>query len=235
VATPDVQADVFVPCQPQTASGNAPLIDDLADGNDQILKQEGRSGTWYVYNDGTGTQVPPPGSAITPTNSRICTSGFGFAGWGAGVGLNLNTDNVNVCTYDASVYTGVKFTIEGSITNSYLRFAIPTKDIASPDASGNCNTSLYKCNDNYGANLYYNSTVGFYCRNSAGAFACTTTGPGNSLIITIPFALMTQEGWGQTFPTFDLRKMLSLHWELKNLSTALSSSYTLCMGAIGFY
>src|SRR5262245_52042672 len=42
------------------------LIDDMEDGDGQILQTMGRIGSWFSYNDGTGTQTPLPGGQCVP-------------------------------------------------------------------------------------------------------------------------------------------------------------------------
>ena len=68
------------PCSDYVAKGSPGLVDDLNDGNGYILENDGRSGGWYTYNDGTGIQTPagaPPGppyvcepETFAPTNGQ---------------------------------------------------------------------------------------------------------------------------------------------------------------------
>src|SRR5262249_3291099 len=51
---------------PIVAAGSTPLIDDFEDGNARIAPNEGRSGAWMIYNDGTGTETPAHGAIWHP-------------------------------------------------------------------------------------------------------------------------------------------------------------------------
>lgn len=100
-------------------SGPASLIDDLEDGDTQILAQDGRQGTWFAYDDGSqGTRsdlrVEPGGAEGTA--SAICIDGSGFTTWGGGIALNLNAPATPRALYDASAYTGISFWARGSAT-----------------------------------------------------------------------------------------------------------------------
>lgn len=93
------------------------MIDDLEDGNGDIIAAEGRQGYWYTFNDGTvtGTQLPVwDGRIITALalgdreGSKFVawTSGAGFTDWGAGIGLYLKGNNA---FYNANKYRGITF------------------------------------------------------------------------------------------------------------------------------
>jgi hypothetical protein len=74
-------------CVPTKATGLHPLIDNMADGDGAILQQDGRSGGWFTFNDGSGSQQPADAAALAITPGWICTSGSGFTTWGAGLGV----------------------------------------------------------------------------------------------------------------------------------------------------
>jgi hypothetical protein len=94
------------------------LIDDFEDGTGNIAPLGGRSGGWFTYNDGTGTETPAPGAPVLPTvidtsaNYLLRVTGTGFASegslldggyaFGAGVGVDLLTKATTVLPYDAS-------------------------------------------------------------------------------------------------------------------------------------
>jgi len=221
-------------CKDAVASGTAPLIDDLTDGNEWILTNEGRLGTWYVYNDGTGSQVPALNTPTLPTDGRMCTSGDGFTSWGAGLGLSIDADASKNCNYDVTAYTGIRFKLEGSTTNSFVRFVLVTNNIASPIGGGSCDKSLNNCDDFYGADIVA-TTSGIVCENKTSAFSCVSTATNdNSLLISIPFARMSQMGWGTAFSVFDLAHTLGMHWEI-HLSDTLAASFEFCIDNITFY
>ena len=150
-------------CQPRSATGNSPLIDNMADGDGAIILQDGRSGGWYTYNDNTGTQTPAA-PQVAAGQGQICTSGFGFIDWGAGLGVSLDADATKSCDYDGSIYKGISFWIEGVAVGGEVRFTVQTSNIASSNAGGTCVASgtTNDCDDTYGANLV-STTAGISC------------------------------------------------------------------------
>jgi len=92
-------------------SGPPSLIDDLEDGDLQIIETEGRQGSWFTFDDETGEHsgalVESPGR--DGTGSALHISGSGFTSWGGGVGLYLNELDDTRSFYDASRYSGITF------------------------------------------------------------------------------------------------------------------------------
>lgn len=96
------------------------LIEDMEDDNQAIKQAAGRSGSWFSFNDATGTQSPPAGTQLFPMEdlepprgtSRVAvrTTGSGFGTWGAGVGFELASTE----PYDASGYAGIAFWARGA-------------------------------------------------------------------------------------------------------------------------
>lgn len=96
------------------------LIDDFEDEDEAILEVMGRSGAWYVGNDGRGTQTPKAGSPLLPAALAVAnpmdpgstrgahTAGGPFYDWGALIGTALAVAEDNAVPYDLSPYTGVK-------------------------------------------------------------------------------------------------------------------------------
>jgi hypothetical protein len=170
-------------CPTGTGAGSPGLVDDLNDGDSWILQNDGRKGTWYTFNDGTGSQTPPGNPTLftcaSPTNGRMCTSGSGFTSWGAGIGLALNWSPSCAGVYDASAYRGVRFTLSGTIQDGKsLRFGIGTTATSPPEAGGTCQ-SASACTDSY------------------GAYVTPTTAPQP---ISFYFSELHQAGWGAVTP-----------------------------------
>lgn len=98
-------------------AGPAIFIDNLEDGDTQILSQDGRQGAWFAFDDGTaGTRSEP---TVKPdgaegSSSAICIDGEGFTAWGGGIALDLNEATSSRALYDASGYTGISFWARGS-------------------------------------------------------------------------------------------------------------------------
>ena len=226
-------------CTPGKASGFYPLIDNMADGDTGIIPQDGRSGGWYTYGDSTGTITPP-----TPSLGMMCASGSGFSIWGAGLGVSFDAVPTKTCTYDASIYTGIRFTITptSTVSSGTLRFAVQTADIAEAVSGGTCvSTSALtdNCNDIYGVDLLVEGTV-VNCQSAYSSWVCgPATGAAGPITVTVPFSYMSQEGWGRVFPKFDRTLMLGLQWQFKNCSSAgvcvTLSSFNVCVGDLSFY
>ena len=109
----------FAACtSPVIAAGNEPLIDDFEDGDSRVPMHEYRAGNWYVFNDGTSSQIPKMGSPVIPrpvsggaqgSHFALFTSGGKFTKWGAVMSFELSPRRC----YDASVYAGVEFLARG--------------------------------------------------------------------------------------------------------------------------
>lgn len=108
------------------------LLDDMEDGNNQVLLNECRNGYWYAYNDGTAGGIQKTGAVTwSPTYTFTMASGgvgvgygctgtsndavevstnAGFTNYGAGFGCNLTT-STSTGLFDAQYYgyTGVQF------------------------------------------------------------------------------------------------------------------------------
>ncbi len=239
-------------CTPTKATGSYPLIDDMSDGDGGIPPQDGRSGGWFTFNDGSGVQLPSDPGALAATPGWICTSGSGFITWGAGLGVTLDSDTSGKsCNYDGSVYKGVTFKIQGTVTGGRVRFGILTSDIAAAATTngGTCvssSTLANDCDDAYGVWLTpisFASTTGFSCFNGSSQWSCATATSAGSVAVTIPFSSMVQEGWGRSIP-FDLAHMLHLDWQAKDYcsdpATGVTSylgptSFNFCIGNLSFY
>ena len=171
------------------------VIDDLEDGDSQILEFDGRAGTWYTYNDGTetGTQWPVPGEAFVPTPEGASDSDYcaaveasGFTTWGAGLGLDLNKPpGVPRREYDGSDYAGVLLFARGSGT---LRFKVQTAGTVAIEHGGTCTEA---CGDNHGITVELTPTWAPYI---------------------LAFDEITQQGWGTPAP-FDPSALLGLQFQ----------------------
>ncbi|HMA92531.1 MAG TPA: hypothetical protein VKP30_07585, partial [Polyangiaceae bacterium] len=93
------------------------VIDDLEDGDGDLIQVGGRDGYWFTLNDGTttGLQEPVWGSRIRSayrimdrggSQYAAWTQGSGFTTWGAGFGLYLRT---SARFYNAKRYQGITF------------------------------------------------------------------------------------------------------------------------------
>jgi hypothetical protein len=136
--TPEV---ALAPCPKLVvAKGGAPMIDDWEDRNARLLIADGREGTWMVYNDGSGKQVPPGLSPMHPvqlvpargqSHYALHTSGEKLSIWGSTV-VGSFTDGG---CYDMSAYRGVAFWAKGN-TRIYAQLAVI--DEVSKESGGLC-------------------------------------------------------------------------------------------------
>ncbi|HEV8247789.1 MAG TPA: hypothetical protein VGP93_18575 [Polyangiaceae bacterium] len=130
------------PCTLVTkADGSAPLIDDFEDGDDWVGLNEGRTGFWFVYDDGTGVTAPSPDLLPLPTadGSRPGSSyafeftGSGHKDYGGGVDFTFLLD-LDAC-YDARGYAGLSFWAKGTVT---ILVEITTFETFPTDDGGGC-------------------------------------------------------------------------------------------------
>lgn len=122
------------------------LIDDFEDGD--TVTPNGM-GAWFVFNDGTGMQIPAtlddlvvrggPGRSLFAARS----SGDGFTVFGAGFGVAFG------CAIDVKRFRGVKFAAKARGARRFL-FEVPTLDGVEAQFGGRCTEN---CNDFYQTEL----------------------------------------------------------------------------------
>ncbi|HYP98570.1 MAG TPA: hypothetical protein VER96_07850 [Polyangiaceae bacterium] len=107
----------------QSAQDSAKLlVDDVEDGDYTIQPINAPyGGTWYIFNDGTGNQLPDDLSIFKPVASGNCTpkfaagtSGDSFTIWGAGLGVTFSDFQPHA--FDASAYSGIQFWAKANVT-----------------------------------------------------------------------------------------------------------------------
>lgn len=126
------------------------LIDDFEGQPGAIYAQDGRSGKWVTYDDGsaTGSQtVIPQSSPGHLSQHAIECRGSGFTVWGAGLGAQFNQPpGAKTHAYDASRYAGIHFWYTSSTA---LAFRIRTLATTSKDdtyiVGGTCELSVGDC------------------------------------------------------------------------------------------
>ncbi len=149
------------------------LIDDMEDGNQYIISDDGFNGLWYIYNDESSgsTQQPELGFPMTINGAagpaRPCrgflqstpffasetecnyvahTSGGGQLGWGAGIGLDLNGDGGAKNPVDASMFAGIAFFARGNTRNATLRVKIQDASSTPESAAAADARGIPRCN-----------------------------------------------------------------------------------------
>ncbi len=141
-----------LPPSHSNAHGGGPKvcpIDDMSDGNNQILSTGGRRGWWYSYVDQAGSTISPAAGTtfvMSPAGgSDMPAFAAHFSGnlsngqiVYAGVGFTL-TDPKG--PYDASQYTGVSFWAKAAAgASKSVRFKIPD---VNTDPDGKVCTGCY--------------------------------------------------------------------------------------------
>jgi hypothetical protein len=135
------------------------LIDDFQDTDAQILELEGRSGAWYVANDGFGQQTPRAGVPLVPTDLMPArgastrgahTFGGPFNSWGALIGTTLASEGAAGVACDLSGYQGMRLWVRsgalGPNAAKKVRFNLRTPVTV---MGGGCTS----CGDHFGADI----------------------------------------------------------------------------------
>jgi hypothetical protein len=182
------------------SGSNLDLIDDLEDNDSAIRQIAGRQGSWYVFNDGQGTQTPALG-AFTPftggaQSSRYATHtwGQGFSDWGAGIAVDLNNpgdqpQDPRRGTYDVSSWQGFSFQAKGT---GAVRFMVITRAVADAVDHGTCEPEPDRpCFDAHGARTWL--TADWTQQR-------------------IRFSDLAQEGWGVS-ASFDAAQVLGVSFQ----------------------
>jgi uncharacterized repeat protein (TIGR01451 family) len=160
-------------------------IDDLEDGD--LVLSPGRTGVWFIFNDGTGSQVPATVDGLVVPgglgHSRYMahSSGEGFSLWGAGFGVGFG------CPYDVSRRRGIRFQAKAGGMRHFM-VEVPTVELQDVAYGGRCTSS---CED------FYTQAVSL---------------PGDSWYeCTIPFTDLRQIGWGMQAP-FDVGAVMGVQF-----------------------
>jgi len=171
------------------------IVDDLEDGNSQILPNEGRGGYWYSYSDSFGTTVTPedefvpsPGGANGSAKAAHISGKTGDRKnvW-AGMAFALSNPRG---PYDASKYKGISFWAKrGGKSTDLLYFRLP--DVNTTPDGGVCKD----CFNDFAANVKLTNVWKKY---------------------TFPFDGLKQEpGWGEPRSHITPSKIYELQWQIK--------------------
>jgi hypothetical protein len=174
------------------------LLDGFEDNDLTVELSDGRSGVWYLFDDGTvGEEGPAPFvcSKLVSAPAQLGllamhVTATGFTGWGSGLGVDFRAGKK---PYDASQLSGVRFWArvgEGKNTRHRVQLADSTTD----KLGGKCNPALTapdgeKCEDHFGKNLILTTSWTEY---------------------VVPFADLSQIGWGQPAAALDKSTLYGL-------------------------
>ncbi len=110
------------------------LIDDMEDGDGQLLPASNRDGYWYTFGDDTGGYLTPaegadfvmgytdPARPMSVRAARLL--GGNFQDWGAALAFDFKA---GFAPYDASAYTGLRFYARSAQGTLELAVAIPDR------------------------------------------------------------------------------------------------------------
>jgi hypothetical protein len=143
-------------------------IDDFEDGDGDLIAIAGRNGSWFTFNDGTGSETPAPDRPVLPevldasANSLLHVTGQNFSpavalpdggfafGAGMGVLLRVDPDTQQALPYDASGYDGMRFDYTATFPATVqlrLSFLVATSATTPVEEGGTCTTG---CSDDFG-------------------------------------------------------------------------------------
>jgi endoglucanase len=166
------------------------LIDNLEDGESQIVKQEEREGYWFTSADPEGSTILPKGDFKPDPGgqggSKYAAHMHGkMARSGKALYVVLGFAFLNPKgNYDASKYKGISFWAKGP---GKVRFQVPDVD-TSPEGD-----KCTDCYNHFGVDLFLTDQWTRY---------------------TIPFdRLAMQPGWGDPAPEVDTKALFGLQWQ----------------------
>jgi hypothetical protein len=193
---------------------------DNASGDAAILSTCGRTGAWFVVNDGVTTQTPAAGGSFGPFQTSAPPSGaagyvrtFGqlaasaSSTWGCDIGFNLNATSTSTGTYNAKAYSGVSFWLK-------------------PGASNTVTTYLFEVA----------TSQTYMLSDGAYALVARTTPPaGVWTNIEVRWTDLAPAPWATTSEAaiaFDPSQIVRIQWELASGST--SEPFDLSIGEVQF-
>lgn len=167
------------------------MIDDLEDGDTQVIKKEGREGYWFTFADTEGSTIKPKGNFEASTGGatqgskhaariqgKIAASGKSLY---AGVGFAFASPKGK---YNASKYKGISFWAKGP---GKVRFKTP--DVNTAPEGDKCSD----CYNDFGVDLYLSEQWQRY---------------------TVPFDRMAQQpGWGDRAPEVAKNAIFEVGWQ----------------------
>jgi hypothetical protein len=200
------------------------IVSTFEDGTGSVNQTAGRGGGFYMFNDMTGTQTPPPGGLPDATASprcggmfALCMKGTGFTVWGAGMGTDLgmvSSDDAGMMTktsYDASMYKGISFWAKAN-PGSALALRVSLKDANTAPEGGVCDPAMTSgaeaCNDDWGKNLTLTTEWAPY---------------------TVLYSELRQSMWGKQFPAFDDTAVYAIQYQVNK-----GLDFDLCIDDLAF-
>lgn len=197
-----------------TATDPMLLISDFETGKADVAMVGGRDGSWFLFNDGTGTQLPMKivNTPLAAEAGGACASAFAFhttgqnfTVWGFGLGTDLAPKTAMVRTpYNLSTYKGLALRAKADKPAS-LRMSISDPNTVPPPDGMQCTdttdkTNPARCGDYFGKE-----------------FSLTTDWQD----LQMPWTEMTQRGWGLPIAAgFDAAHALTFRLQVKGTAAA---------------
>ena len=182
------------PVPTATATPRPQLVDDLEDGDGQIIVQGGRNAYWFSFVDPAGTVWPSgagagfamsaPGSSQSPRYAARIT---GACASFAGLGVYLKYPNG---PYDAGAYNGFTFSAKTGPGLGWASVQVATSATSPVSYGGAC---VSNCYDNFQEPVTFTGSWAQY---------------------TVYFSNLNQQGWG-TPAVFDPSQLMTLQWNLQ--------------------
>lgn len=190
------------------------LISDFETGKADVAMVGGRDGSWFLFNDGTGTQLPMKivNTPLAAEAGGACASAFAFhttgqnfTVWGFGLGTDLAAKTGTARTaYDLSKYKGLALRAKADKPAS-LRMSISDPNTVPPPEGTQCTdttdkTNPARCGDYFGKE-----------------FSLTADWQD----LQMPWSEMTQRGWGLPIAAgFDAAHAYTFRLQVKGTAAA---------------
>ncbi len=180
------------------------VVDDMSDGDNRILEAGNRGGYWYTYKDAVSTVWPATGvfqmSAPGRGDADFAARMTGTLGPGGtlyvGMGFSFTEPKA---MYDATLEgacAGLRFWVRAGTFHGATPLRLKMPD-ANTDPDGGVCTNCY---DDHGFDV--------------------TVAPSEWSLVEIPFADMTQEGWGSPRASFEPARAYGIQWQVNRPSGA---------------
>jgi hypothetical protein len=243
------------------------LVDDLSiDAGTQITLSVGlppgaMPGTWFNYDDGTGTMNPPLHSfAFTPLGVTVddagttlvkgaCESGMGYLGFGAGWGMTIAMQASDAgpdagathVPYDASRWAGIRFwaAIIGDAGVQTVKVGLPDIDTYSDYPGSACHTATPD------SSTPDSSTCVGPCacdNNFMRQITFSTTWMQYQLDFdpTANYGIAQDPNWGYQVPAFDPHRIFALQFQVDGPGmpeggVKPQNFPEICVGRVEFY
>lgn len=157
--------------------GMLDFLDNMEDGDSNILNRDGRAGGWYTYHDPTDGTITPaigggpftmemiPSPRCGSSHRAMRVSGSGYGQWGAGFGMALKAGMVNGewtgLPYDATGARGISFWARAGESSTTTLLAM-VADAWSEPVGGHCDPSIPNgdtaCYDHFGVSVPLTTT-----------------------------------------------------------------------------